>query len=80
LKKNNFDFFILNDIQKESEDYILNNMGHVGNILIATNAAGRGTDIIIDDNSKKNGGLYFIIGFFLKNYRIEFQDIGRAGR
>ncbi len=80
LKKNNFDFFILNDIQKESEDYILNNMGHVGNILIATNAAGRGTDIIIDDNSKKNGGLYVIIGFFPKNSRIEFQAIGRAGR
>ena len=55
-------------------------MGHVGNILIATNAAGRGTDIIIDDNSKKNGGLYVIIGFFPKNSRIEFQAIGRAGR
>ena len=49
-------------------------------ILIATNAAGRGTDIIINEKSKQNGGLYVIIGFFPKNSRIEFQAIGRAGR
>ena len=80
LRNLKFDFFILNDIQKENEDYILNNVGHSGNILVATNAAGRGTDIIIDDNSKRNGGLYVIVGFFPQNSRIEFQAIGRAGR
>ena len=80
LKNNHFDFFTLNDIQKESEDYILNNMGHINSILIATNAAGRGTDIIIDEESKKNGGLFVIIGFFPQNSRIEFQAVGRAGR
>ena len=80
LKTLNYNFFTLNDIQKENEDYILNNVGHPGNILIATNAAGRGTDIIIDENSKNNGGLYVIVGFFPQNSRIEFQAIGRAGR
>ena len=75
-----FSFFTLNDIQKENEDYILNNTGHSGSILIATNAAGRGTDIIIDEKSKQNGGLYVIVGFFPKNSRIEFQAVGRAGR
>ena len=55
-------------------------MGLPGNILIATNAAGRGTDIIINENSKNNGGLYVIVGFFPQNSRIEFQAIGRAGR
>ena len=55
-------------------------MGHSGNILVATNEAGRGTDIIIDENSKKNCGLYVIVGFFPENSRVEFQAIGRAGR
>ena len=80
LSEINLEYYTLNDIQKENEDFILNNTGHSGSILIATNAAGRGTDIIIDETSKKNGGLYVIIGFFPRNSRIEFQAIGRAGR
>ena len=80
LKKLNFEFYTLNDVQKESEEYILDNSGHSGRILLATNAAGRGTDIIIDDLSKERGGLYVIIGFFPQNSRIEYQAIGRAGR
>jgi len=55
LKKLNFEFYTLNDVQKESEEYILDNSGHSGRILLATNAAGRGTDIIIDDLSKERG-------------------------
>ena len=80
LQKSNFDFYTLNDIQKENEDFILSNVGHIDSILVATNAAGRGTDILIDDLSKNNGGLFVIIGFFPQNSRIEFQAIGRAGR
>ena len=80
LKKLNYEFYTLNDVQKESEEYILDNSGHCGRILLATNAAGRGTDIIIDDLSKERGGLYVIIGFFPQNSRIEYQAIGRAGR
>ena len=80
LKNLQLNYFILNDVQKENEDYILNNSGKCGSILIATNAAGRGTDIIIDEKSKENGGLYVIVGFFPQNSRIEFQAIGRAGR
>ena len=80
LKNFNLSYLILNDVQKENEDYILNKSGHRGGILVATNAAGRGTDIIIDDFAKKHGGLYVIVGFFPQNSRIEFQAIGRAGR
>ena len=71
---------ILNDAQKENEDYILDKSGEKGNILIATNAAGRGTDIILSEESKKLGGLLVIFGFFPENSRIENQGIGRAGR
>jgi len=80
LKNFEFQFSILNDVQKENEDFILSKAGQCGSILIATNAAGRGTDIIIDKIAKKNGGLYVIVGFFPKNSRIKFQAIGRAGR
>ena len=80
LEKNNYKPLILNDIQKENEDFILKNSGHCKNILIATNAAGRGTDIIIDDEAKNVGGLFVIIGFFPRNSRIEDQAKGRAGR
>ena len=71
---------VLNDAQKENEDYILDKSGEKSNILIATNAAGRGTDIILSEESKKLGGLLVIFGFFPENSRIENQGIGRAGR
>ena len=80
LKSLNIKHMILNDAQKENEDYILDKSGEKGNILIATNAAGRGTDIIISEESKKLGGLFVIFGFFPENSRIENQGIGRAGR
>ena len=80
LKKLHFDFFTLNDVQKESEDFILKSMGQAKSILVATNAAGRGTDIKIDENSKRNGGLFVIVGFFPRNSRIQFQAEGRAAR
>ena len=80
LKSLNINHMILNDAQKENEDYILDKSGEKGNILIATNAAGRGTDIILSEQSKKLGGLFVIFGFFPENSRIENQGIGRAGR
>ena len=80
LKLCGYKHLILNDIQKENEDFILNNSGEKNSILVATNAAGRGTDIIINDEAKKLGGLFVIMAFFPENSRIEFQGIGRAGR
>ena len=80
LNSLNLNHMILNDAQKENEDYILDKSGEKGNILIATNAAGRGTDIILSEESKKLGGLLVIFGFFPENSRIENQGIGRAGR
>ena len=80
LQSLNINHMILNDAQKENEDYILDRSGEKGNILIATNAAGRGTDIILSEESKKMGGLFVVFGFFPENSRIENQGIGRAGR
>ena len=59
-------------------------MSHINSILIVTNKAERGTDIIFFDETKKKMGIILIINFFPQNSSIEFQDIddwqvGRQG-
>ena len=49
-------------------------------VIISTNLSGRGTDIKIDSEVKKNGGLHVIITFMPYNERTENQAQGRAGR
>lgn len=73
-------YYILNDIQNESEEYLVLQAGKYKNVLISTNAAARGTDIILTDETIEKGGLFVIIGFMPENSRIEFQGIGRAAR
>ncbi|OUM62667.1 hypothetical protein PIROE2DRAFT_10982 [Piromyces sp. E2] len=80
LKKKGLNPLILNDVQKEKEEYILERAGNTGSILVSTIAAGRGTDIILSKEALNVGGLYVILGFFPKNSRIEYQGIGRTGR
>jgi len=80
LKDLGMDPLLLNDAQKEKEEYILEKAGNIGSILVSTNAAGRGTDILLSQEALEVGGLYVILGFFPKNSRIEYQGIGRAGR
>ena len=80
LKKLGIYHLLLNDIQNEKEEFILYYAGKPKSLVIATNAAGRGTDIILTKESLLNGGLHVIVGFFPGNSKIEFQAIGRAGR
>ena len=80
LKKEGINNLVLNDVQKEKEDFIILYAGKPGNVVVATNAAGRGTDIILSEESLNLGGLHVIIGFYPENNRVECQGIGRAGR
>jgi len=71
---------VLNAKQHESEGEIIKNAGQKGAVTIATNMAGRGVDIKVDDEVKALGGLYIIGTERHENRRIDNQLRGRSGR
>ena len=80
LGKAQISYELLNEIQEESEHVVLSQAGLPGKATIATNAAGRGTDIILNDESLRNGGLHVMLTFYPASKRVQDQAIGRAGR
>ncbi|TDG95474.1 hypothetical protein [Cardinium endosymbiont of Culicoides punctatus] len=51
-----------------------------GEILIATNIAGRGTDLVTSESVEDNGGLHVCVTFLPESYRVELQNVGRTAR
>ena len=80
LKKANIKHTTLNAKQNESEADIIGQAGEKGAITIATNMAGRGTDIKPTPASIKLGGLYVIGTNKAESRRVDNQLKGRAGR
>lgn len=73
-------FRLLNGVQDEDEAALVATAGHTRIITIATNMAGRGTDIKLDLQAKKLGGLHVIAMERNDSQRIDRQLIGRAAR
>lgn len=71
---------VLNAKQHEREAEIVANAGQKGAVTIATNMAGRGTDIKLGDGVKELGGLYVIGTERHESRRIDNQLRGRSGR
>ena len=71
---------VLNAKQHQREAEIVTEAGKPGNVTIATNMAGRGTDIKISEEVKKAGGLAIIGTERHDSRRVDRQLRGRAGR
>lgn len=80
LKKEKIAHTVLNAKQHTKEAEIIKDAGLKGSVTIATNMAGRGVDIKIDDEIKELGGLYIIGTERHESRRIDNQLRGRAGR
>ncbi len=80
LSMQNISHNVLNAKHHQREAEIVAEAGQPGRVTIATNMAGRGTDIKISDEVKKAGGLAIIATERHESRRVDNQLRGRAGR
>ena len=71
---------VLNAKQHQREAFVVAEAGKPGTVTIATNMAGRGTDIKLDEASRKAGGLAIIGSERHEARRVDRQLRGRSGR
>jgi preprotein translocase subunit SecA len=80
LRKSGLPHEVLNAKNNEREAAIVAKAGQKGAITLATNIAGRGTDIVLDEEAKKAGGLFVLGSERHEARRIDNQLRGRSGR
>lgn len=80
LKEAGIKHQVLNAKFHEKEAEIISHAGEFGRVTVATNMAGRGTDIILDEKAKEAGGLFVIGSERHESRRIDNQLRGRSGR
>ncbi len=80
LKKAGVAHQVLNAKNNEREAKIVAQAGQRGAVTLATNIAGRGTDIVLSDEVKELGGLFVLGSERHESRRIDNQLRGRAGR
>ncbi len=80
LKKRGIKHSVLNAKKHKEEAQIIANAGQPGAVTISTNMAGRGTDIVLGEGVKENGGLHILGTSRHESRRIDNQLRGRSGR
>jgi len=80
LKKEGIPHNVLNAKHHEKEAEIISKAGQANAVTIATNMAGRGTDIVLGEGVAELGGLYVIGTERHESRRIDNQLRGRSGR
>lgn len=80
LKKEGVTHQVLNAKNNEREAKIVADAGKKGAVTLATNIAGRGTDIVLGEGVKEVGGLFVLGSERHESRRIDNQLRGRAGR
>jgi len=80
LRQNNLDHTVLNAKQNDREAEIVAQAGKKGAITIATNMAGRGTDIKLEEGVAAIGGLHVVGTTRHQSRRIDLQLRGRCAR
>jgi len=71
---------VLNAKQHDQEAMVIAAAGEVGRVTVATNMAGRGTDILLSADVLANGGLHVLMLEPHESSRVDWQLFGRAGR
>jgi preprotein translocase subunit SecA len=71
---------VLNAKQDEGEAQLIAQAGERARVTVATNMAGRGTDILLGPGVANNGGLHVILTEYNESRRIDRQLIGRCAR
>ncbi|MBF0460794.1 MAG: hypothetical protein HQL87_05300 [Magnetococcales bacterium] len=80
LRSRGLTFELLNAVRHHDEARIIAGAGELGRVTIATNMAGRGTDIKLGPGAVERGGLHVIITEIHDAGRIDRQLLGRCGR
>ncbi len=80
LTQANIEHFVLSAKQDKQEAEVVAAAGFPGRVMVATNMAGRGTDIKLHVEVKKSGGLHVILTDLYESGRVDRQLSGRSAR
>jgi preprotein translocase subunit SecA len=80
LQRRGLPHALLNAKQDVEEARVVAEAGEAGRITVATNMAGRGTDILLGPGVEARGGLHVILTEFHDSRRVDRQLVGRCGR